>query len=64
MFKMKFVAVSVFILFIVGFTDVSGQEALDTIYKIEGKILPVDVVKVTQQFVSFLVPGSTETFTM
>ena len=61
---MKFVAVSVFLLFIVSFTDVSGQEVLDTIYKIEGKILPVDVIKVTPQFVSFLVPGSTETFTM
>ncbi len=44
--------------------NVLGQEALDTIFKIEGKILPVDVVKVTQNYVSFIVPGSPETFTM
>jgi hypothetical protein len=64
MFKMKLLAVSIIVLFIFNFSDTSGQEALDTIYKIEGKILPVDVIKVTPQFVSFLVPGSTETYTM
>lgn len=64
MFKMKLVAVSIIVLFTISFSDVSGQEVLDTIYKIEGKIMPVDVVKVTPQFVSFLVPGSTETYTM
>ena len=49
----------------VGVTSkVSGQEKLDTIYKIEGKILPVDVVNLTQNFVSFTVPGSKETYTM
>lgn len=63
MFRMKFTAV--FIIVLIGsFSIVSGQEALDTIYKIEGKIMPVDVIKVTPQFVSFLVPGSSETFTM
>jgi hypothetical protein len=41
-----------------------GQEALDTIFKIEGKIMPVDVVKVTSQYVSFLVAGSDQTYTM
>ena len=61
---MKFVAVLIMILSTIGLGDVSGQEALDTIYKIEGKIMPVDVIKVTPQFVSFLVPGSTETYTM
>lgn len=63
MLRMKFIAVFI-IVFICSFSVVSGQEALDTIYKIEGKIMPVDVIKVTPQFVSFLVPGSTETFTM
>ena len=41
-----------------------GQATLDTIFKIEGKVMPVDVVKVTSQYVSFLVPGSSETYTM
>lgn len=41
-----------------------GQAVLDTIFKIEGKVMPVDVVKVTSQYVSFVVPGSTEHFTM
>ncbi len=45
-------------------SSVSGQEALDTIFKIEGKVMPVDVVKVTQSYVSFLVPGSPDTYTM
>lgn len=64
MFRKKFVAVCIFVLSIISFVNVSGQETLDTIYKIEGKIMPVDVIKVTPQFVSFLVPGSTETYTM
>jgi hypothetical protein len=51
------------LLFGISFT-LSGQEALDTIFKIEGKIMPVDVVKVTSQYVSFLVPGSDETYTI
>jgi hypothetical protein len=41
-----------------------GQEALDTIFKIEGKVMPVDVLKVTSQYVSFLVPGSDVNYTM
>jgi hypothetical protein len=46
------------------FLSVSGQEAMDTIFKIEGKILPVDVVKVTSGYVSFTVPGNDQTFTI
>jgi len=41
-----------------------SQVALDTIFKIEGKVMPVDVIKVTQNYVSFIVPGSTENYTM
>lgn len=50
---------------IMGFVmDVSGQEAMDTIFKIEGKVMPVDVVKVTSGYVSFTVPGNDQTFTI
>ena len=45
-------------------TNATGQEAMDTIFKIEGKVLPVDVVKVTHNYVSFIVPGSPDTYTM
>jgi hypothetical protein len=45
-------------------SETHGQATLDTIFKIEGKVMPVDVVKVTQNYVSFLVPGSPETYTM
>lgn len=41
-----------------------GQAALDTIVKIEGKIMAVDVTKVTPLYVSFIVPGNAETYTM
>lgn len=41
-----------------------NQEALDTIFKIEGKVMPVDVIKVTQQYVSFKVTGETDIYTM
>jgi len=41
-----------------------GQEPTDTIYKIEGKTLPVNVMKVTENYVSFTIPGNNETFTM
>lgn len=41
-----------------------SQAALDTIFKIEGKVMPVDVISVTQSYVSFIVPGNDETFTM
>jgi hypothetical protein len=58
------------VLFILGFLitgigiGVNGQEAMDTIFKIEGKVMPVDVVKVTTGYVSFLVSGNTQTFTI
>ena len=64
MFRIKFYTVYLVTLLLFVSVGVSGQETLDTIYKIEGKILPVDVIKVTPQYVSFLVPGSTETYTM
>jgi len=41
-----------------------GQQVLDTIIKIEGKVMAVDVTKVTPLYVSFLVPGSLEAYTM
>ncbi len=39
-------------------------EALDTIIKIEGKVLAVDVTKVTTNYVSFVVPGSKDVYTI
>jgi hypothetical protein len=50
--------------FILSSLNGKSQAALDTIFKIEGKVMPVDVVKVTTQYVSFLVPGSSENYTM
>ena len=41
-----------------------GQQVLDTIIKIEGKVMAVDVTKVTPLYVSFLVPDNPETYTM
>ncbi len=41
-----------------------AQEPTDTIFKVEGKALPVNVVKVTENYVSFLVPGKSETYTI
>ncbi|MBN1951064.1 MAG: hypothetical protein JW801_07660 [Bacteroidales bacterium] len=41
-----------------------SQAAMDTIFKIEGKVMPVDVIKVTPTYVSFVVPGNAETFTI
>ncbi|MBN1119228.1 MAG: hypothetical protein JXA77_18605 [Bacteroidales bacterium] len=45
-------------------TYAEGTNELDTIIKVEGKIMPVDVVKVTTTYVRFTVPGSNELFTM
>lgn len=43
----------------------SGKdEALDTIIKVEGKIMPVEVTKVTSSYVSFRVPGSDKPYKM
>lgn len=56
------------IVFFAGIIAVSlqakSQAALDTIFKIEGKVMPVDVIKVTPQYVSFLIPGNSENYTM
>jgi hypothetical protein len=61
--KLRFIMLLLVVLTGISF-HLSAQEALDTIYKIEGKVLPVDVVKVTSQYVSFLVPGNDETYTI
>jgi hypothetical protein len=39
-------------------------EALDTIIKVEGKVMPVDVIKVTSSYVRFKIPGDDELYTM
>jgi hypothetical protein len=44
--------------------NICAQEPTDTIFKVEGKALPVNVVKVTENYVSFLVPGKSETYTI
>jgi len=41
-----------------------SQHAYDTITKIEGKVMIVDVTKVTPLYVSFKVPGNADTYTM
>jgi len=38
--------------------------ALDTIIKVEGKVMPVDVIKVMSSYVRFKVPGNDEVFTI
>ncbi len=57
-----------FILFsVLCFANANGQSvdggALDTIIKVEGKIMPVEVTKVTSTYVKFRVPGSDEPYT-
>ncbi len=42
----------------------SDEVALDTIIKVEGKIMPVEVTKVTSSYVKFKVPGNDKSFTM
>jgi hypothetical protein len=61
--KNNVIFLAILFITIFGF-EANGQEALDTIFKIEGKVMPVDVVKVTSGYVSFLVPGNTQTFTI
>ena len=43
--------------------QVTAEEKLDTIIKVEGKVQPCDVYKVTQNYVNFVVPGSDEVYT-
>lgn len=64
MSKIKTILIVAVLLITGSMARISAQHALDTIFKIEGKIMPVDVVKVTPQYVSFLVPGQEETYTM
>ena len=40
------------------------NQPTDTIFKIEGKVLPVDVTKVTPNLVSFVFPGDEEVYTI
>lgn len=59
----KFLLGLTFALFFVGSTYASDKVTkLDTIYKVEGKIMTVDVIKVTTSYVSFYVPGSDDLF--
>lgn len=43
---------------------VSVGEPMDTIIKVEGKVMSVDVIKVTSTYVRFLIPDSDEVFTI
>lgn len=64
MIRMKTIfGIAIFLIFF-SINSAHAQVALDTIFKIEGKVMPVDVIKVTQSYVSFIVPGQSETFTM
>lgn len=40
------------------------NEALDTIIKVEGKVMPVNVTKVTSSYISFTVPGDKQVYTI
>lgn len=42
----------------------SDTHDMDTIIKVEGKVMPVDVIKVTPQYVRFILPGNDEVFTI
>ena len=42
----------------------SKMVALDTIFKVEGKVMPVDVTSITSKYVSFTVPGSGDVYTI
>lgn len=47
-----------------GKAQATETTVLDTIIKVEGKVMPVDVVKVTSSYVRFNVPGNEEVFTL
>ncbi|MBN2349239.1 MAG: hypothetical protein JXJ22_10395 [Bacteroidales bacterium] len=49
--------------FVFGQTNTS-EPPRDTIFKLGGQILPVDVTKVTSSYVSFVYPGEPEVFTI
>ena len=65
MIKLKVFVFTVCIM-LLGVAKVSAQEeeAMDTIYKVEGKVMPVDVVNLSQGYVSFKIPGNDETYTI
>lgn len=42
----------------------TDSEKLDTIIKVEGKIMPVNVTKVTSAYISFEVPGDKQIYTI
>jgi hypothetical protein len=42
----------------------SEGEPMDTIIKVEGKVMPVDVIKVTTSYVRFTIPDNDELFTI
>ena len=62
--RLLFIKTLIIIISISFASKAMGQAALDTIVKIEGKIMAVDVTKVTPLYVSFIVPGNAETYTM
>jgi hypothetical protein len=43
---------------------ISAGEPMDTIIKVEGKVMPVDVIKVTPTYVRFSIPDNDEVFTI
>ncbi len=70
-FKMKIMnKILVFILLVLAFNDTSGQSTpkkhmpVDTIFKLNGVVLPVNVTTVTPNYVSFNVPGKAGEYTI
>lgn len=61
--KLLMLSIGIFTLASVNiFAQDPPKAKLDTIFKVEGKIMPVDVTKVTTNYVSFTVPGSSEVY--
>ena len=60
----------IFVFFIISVSGLTGQsytkksEPVDTIFKLNGTILPVDVTTVTPTYVSFTIPGKSDEFTI
>lgn len=46
------------------YSQMAEQTGLDTIIKVEGKVMPVNVEKITSSYVKFKVPGNDEPFTI
>lgn len=62
---MKFfqlIAITLFALTFSFAANAANTPALDTIIRVEGKVMPVDVIKVSSSYVMFSVPGNTEPF--